>query len=223
MTKAVRFRPWCRRGVLWCLGMLLGAAVPVWATEVALAGIFPGKALLVINGGAPRLVAVGTQTPEGVKVIALDGESVSLLMDGRRQQLVLGQQSVRVESGASRTAVYLTADSQGQFHAPGSVNGVQMRFFVDTGASFVSLGGGDALRAGINLTQAQPASLQTANGVVRAWRVKLDTVQVGDVTLRNVDGIVHGTDMPFVLLGMSFLNRMEMRRDGNTMVLRQRY
>ncbi|MGL4409523.1 MAG: retropepsin-like aspartic protease family protein, partial [Zoogloea sp.] len=72
-------------------------------------------------------------------------------------------------------------------------------------------------------TQAQPASLQTANGVVQAWRVKLDTVQVGDVTLRNVDGIVHGADMPFVLLGMSFLNRMEMRRDGNTMVLRQRY
>ncbi len=222
MTKAVHFRPWCRRGVLWCLGMLLGAAVPVWATEVALAGIFPGKALLVINGGAPRLVAVGTQTPEGVKVIALDGESVSLLMDGRRQQLVLGQQSVRVESGASRTAVYLTADSHGQFHAPGSVNGIQMRFFVDTGASFVSLGRADALRAGISLTQAQPASLQTANGVVQAWRVKLDTVQVGDVTLRNVDGIVHGADMPFVLLGMSFLNRMEMRRDGNTMVLRQR-
>jgi aspartyl protease family protein len=214
MTKAACFRALRRMSWFGCLGILLGAAMPGWAAEVALA---------VINGGPPRLVAVGTQTPEGVKVLALEGDSVSVLMDGRRLQLVLGQQSVRVDSGASHTTVNLTADSHGQFHAPGSVNGVQMRFFVDTGASFVSLGRADALRAGISLTNAQPASLQTANGVVQAWRVKLDTVQVGDVTLRNVDGIVHGADMPFVLLGMSFLNRMEMRRDGNTMVLRQRY
>lgn len=65
--------------------------------------------------------------------------------------------------------------------------------------------------------------MQTANGIVRAWKVRLDTVRVGDVTLRNIEGIVHGNDMPIALLGMSFLNRMEMRRDGTILQLRQRY
>lgn len=65
--------------------------------------------------------------------------------------------------------------------------------------------------------------LQTANGLIRAWRVSLDSVRVGEITLRNVDGIVQANDMPIALLGMSFLNRMEMRRDNATLQLRQRY
>jgi aspartyl protease family protein len=98
-----------------------------------------------------------------------------------------------------------------------------MRFIVDTGATFVSLGRSDALKAGIDITKGEPAMMQTANGIVRAWKVRLDTVRVGDVTLRNIEGIVHGNDMPIALLGMSFLNRMEMRRDGTILQLRQRY
>ena len=98
-----------------------------------------------------------------------------------------------------------------------------MRFLVDTGATFVSLGRSDALKAGVDFTKGEPALMQTANGGVRAWRVSLDTVRIGDVTLRNVDGVVHANDMPIALLGMSFLNRMEMRRDGSSLLLKQRY
>ena len=57
----------------------------------------------------------------------------------------------------------------------------------------------------------------------QAWLVTLSTVRVGDVTLNEVEGIVHQHDMPIALLGMSFLNRMEMKRDGQTMTLRKRY
>ena len=65
--------------------------------------------------------------------------------------------------------------------------------------------------------------VQTANGITQGWLVTLDTVRVGDVTLNGVEGIVHQHDMPIALLGMSFLNRMEMKRDGQTMTLRKRY
>ena len=54
-------------------------------------------------------------------------------------------------------------------------------------------------------------------------QVKLDRVKVGDVVLNNVDALVHQQDLPVVLLDMSFLNRMEMRREGNTMTLKKRY
>jgi aspartyl protease family protein len=200
--------------------------MPAQATEVALAGVFPGKALMVINGGAPRSAAVGTTTPEGVRILAVDAESATVDFDGRRHKLLVGQQALHVtgrgDAGGAST-VSILADSGGQFNAAGSINGASMRFIVDTGATFVSLGRSDALKAGIDITKGEPAMMQTANGIVRAWKVRLDTVRVGDVTLRNIEGIVHGNDMPIALLGMSFLNRMEMRRDGTILQLRQRY
>jgi aspartyl protease family protein len=51
----------------------------------------------------------------------------------------------------------------------------------------------------------------------------LDKVQVGGVTMHQVDALIHESDMPIALLGMSFLNRMDMQRDGNTMTLKKRY
>jgi aspartyl protease family protein len=59
---------------------------------------------------------------------------------------------------------------------------------------------------------------------VAAYRVKLDTVRVGDIVVNNVDAaVLEGNQMPFALLGMSFLNRMEMKRDGQTMMLIRRF
>jgi aspartyl protease family protein len=203
-----------------CLGM------HAEATEVALAGVFPGKALMVINGAAPRTAAVGTTTPEGVRIHAVDAESATVDFDGRRHRLFVGQQALNVsgrgDAGSSRT-VSIHADSGGQFNTTGSINGASMRFIVDTGATFVSIGRSDAQKAGIDITKGEPVMMQTANGIVRASKVRLDAVRVGDVTLHSIEGIVHGTDMPIALLGMSFLNRMEMRRDGTVLQLRQRY
>ena len=87
----------------------------------------------------------------------------------------------------------------------------------------MALGRSDALRAGIEYTKGEPLTLQTANGQVRGWMVPLDKVRVGSFTLRNVPGVVLEGDMPYVLLGMSFLNRMDMRREGSALYLRQRY
>jgi aspartyl protease family protein len=117
----------------------------------------------------------------------------------------------------------LSADGQGHFITPGSINGESMRFIVDTGATFISMGAGDARRARIDLAKGTPGQTMTANGVARVWRVRLNNVKVGNITLHDVDATVHQHDMPIVLLGMSFLNRMEMRRDGTSLTLTQRY
>jgi len=191
---------------------------------VALAGVFPGKALLVINGGAPRTVAAGSSTPEGVRVVSVDAESAVAYFDGQRHRLVVGQHAVSVgRDGGGAPQATIEADGRGMFRTSGKINGATMQFVVDTGATFVALGRSDAQRVGLDLTRAEPISLQTANGVARGWRVPFDSVSVGGITLRNVDGVVHATDLPVALLGMSFLNRMEMRREGSTMKLRQRF
>ena len=67
------------------------------------------------------------------------------------------------------------------------------------------------------------AATRSANGPAAAYQVKLDTVRVGDITLNGIDAVVmENQDMP-VLLGMSFLNRTDMRREGQNMVLTRRF
>jgi len=117
----------------------------------------------------------------------------------------------------------MTADNQGHFYVTGSVNGATVRFLVDTGATMVSLGASDARRIGLDFNRGQKGMTQTANGQSMVSKVQLDTVRIGDVTLHNVDALIHQTEMPMALLGMTFLNRMEMQRDGSTMTLRKRF
>ncbi|HJW03482.1 MAG TPA: TIGR02281 family clan AA aspartic protease [Azospira sp.] len=204
--------------------MAAALAVPLGAqgVEVGIAGLFPNKALLVIDGAPAKAVAVGQKTETGVKLVAVDNGAAIVEVDGKRRTLRVGQ-SVISQSGGERASVVLSADAQGHFLTTGSVNGNVMRFLVDTGATMVSMGATDAKRLGIDLSKAEVGYSQTANGAARVYKVNLNTVRIGDVTLTNVDGMVMEKDMPVALLGMSFLNRMEMQRDGERMVLKKRY
>lgn len=203
--------------------LLCGAAV---AADVNLNGVIGTKALVVVDGGKPRLLAVGETSPEGVKLISVTGESAVIEMGGKRETLTMGQ-SARLAGGSRSSgaqSVTLIADSRGHFVTIGAINGITVRVLVDTGASLISMGSTEARRLGINYTAGQKAFSSTANGVVPTYRVKIDEVRIGDVTLNNVDGMVHvGDNLPIVLLGMSFLNRMEMKRDGEKMVLTKRF
>lgn len=205
-------------------GICLILMVPrVHAVDVGLAGLFPGKALLTISGGPPRIVAVGVTTPEGVKVVSTDGETATLEVSGKKRVLRVGQNVAAQPSTSGSQKVVLTADSAGHFLTSGNINGTTVRFLVDTGASMVSLGASDARRIGIDASKGEQAITSTANGQAVVTRVKLDNLRVGEITMNNVDALVHQQDMPFALLGMSFLNRMEMQREGDTMTLKKRY
>ena len=208
------------RAALMCLSF---GASAVNATDVGLAGVFPGKALLSIDGGAPRTVAVGVRTDEGVKVLSVDADGATIDVNGKKRVLRVGQNVTAQAASSAPASAVLTADAAGHFVTSGVINGRSVRFLVDTGASFVSLGAGDAQRIGVDARRGELAVVNTANGQANVWRVKLDSVRVGEIVLNNVDALVHQQDMPVVLLGMSFLNRMEMQRDGQTMTLKQRY
>lgn len=193
------------------------------ATSVALAGLLPGKAVLIINEGTPRTLSIGA-SHGGVTLVAVEEGAATVEVDGKKQRIALGARAGGSAGGdAGGKSVRLTADMQGHFYTVGTVNGAPIRFVVDTGATMIALGAADALRANIDYRKGQAGAVSTANGTTRMWRVTLNTVKVGDVTLHNVDAGVLEHDMPVALLGMSFLNRMEMQRDGLSMTLRQRY
>jgi aspartyl protease family protein len=200
-------------------------AVAANATDVNVIGLFPGKAVVVIDRGSPRTLAVGQHTPEGVVLISSDSKKAVLEIDGKRETLEMGQD---FESSSRPTSAHpsvtLPADSRGQFYADGQVNGAHVRFMVDTGATTILLPAGDAARLGIDYRHGQQGHIQTANGSATAYRVVLDSVTVGDIIAYNVDAVVaEAQGLDVALLGMSFLNRTEMRRDGAYMTLTKRY
>ena len=202
---------------------LLALPAGALATEVNVIGVFPGKAVVTINRGAPRTLSIGEKTAEGVVLISSDSKGAVLEIDGRRETLELGQHFAGASSGLGRQSVNLAPDSSGHFLADGMVNGSHIRFMVDTGATLVSIPITEAARLGIDYQKGQPGYSILADGRrVASWRVMLDSVTVGDVTLLNVEGAVgQGSGTP--LLGMSFLNRMEMRREGQNLTLTKRY
>jgi aspartyl protease family protein len=197
--------------------------MPALAADVTLVGLIGAKAIVVIDGGAPRTLAPGQKTAEGVLLLGTEKDAASFEIDGKKRTLRMGQ-AYSAAARAGRENVTLSADARGHFVTMGSINGGSVRFLVDTGATMVALPASEAKRLGINYLQGQRGQVQTANGVAVAYRVKLDTVRIGDIEVNNVDAVVSENDaMGVILLGMSFLNRMEMKRDGQSMTLTKRY
>lgn len=194
------------------------------ATAVTVVGLFPGKAVVVINGQAPRTLSVDQKTAEGVTLLRTASDSATFNIDGKRVVLEIGQLFAAPAASGGAQAVNLPADSNGHFLSVGQVNGKSVRFLVDTGATSVSLPAAFAQNAGIDYRKGQRLVMQTANGNALAYRVMLDSVSVGDITIYQVEGVVHeGDGLNVALLGMSFLNRMEMRREGTMLTLTKRF
>jgi aspartyl protease family protein len=202
-------------------GLLIAAAAA--ATDITVSGLFTNKAVVQIDNGPLQTLSVGQKTPQGVVLVSVDRESATFEIDGKRMTLGLGRARMATTAPAAESAT-LIADVRGHFAADGLVNGMPVRFFVDTGASLVSLPSSEASRLSIDYRKGQKALMGTANGTTTGYLIKLDTVKVGSVTLHGVDAVVmEGGGLGAPLLGMSFLNRMDMKREGDIMTLTRRY
>jgi aspartyl protease family protein len=193
--------------------------------DVTVVGLSQGRAVVLIgNSAKPKVVRDGDTLSNGARLIKATPESAIVEINGKRQTLTLGTNNLGGRpSGNSASRVTLIADTRGHFVTTGTINGATVRFLVDTGATMVSMGVGDARRIGLNYLAGERGVSRTANGVAAVYRVKLDDVRVGDIALSNIDALVHEADMPWVLLGMSFLNRLEMTRQGDDLTLVKRY
>lgn len=210
--------------LLTCGGLLAGSGA-AYAQSVALSGLLGTKALLVVDGSAPKSVAVG-ETHRGVKVLSTTADQAVVEVGGSRQTLRMGEAPVNAGGpahGAENGKIVLHAGSGGHFLTPGQINGRAVTFLVDTGASTVALSVADAERIGLAYKSGQPVRVNTANGVVPGWLVQLTSVRLGQVDVYQVDAIVSPAAMPYVLLGNSFLTRFQMTRTNDQLVLDKRY
>jgi len=213
-----------RRSLLAFAALLAGTGA--FAQSVALQGMLGSKALLIVDGAAPKMVAPG-ETHQGVRVVSTSGDQAVVEMGGKRHTLRIGEApaSVGGKGGgpASGSRIVLAAGSGGHFMAQGAINGRAVHFMVDTGASLIGLGASEAERLGLNYKAGERGMISTANGVAQAWKMKLGSVRVGDVEVFDVDAVVSPQPMPYILLGNSFLTRFQMKRENDQMVLERRY
>lgn len=192
------------------------------AADISVVGLFPGKAVLVIDNAPPKTYSVGAKIADGTKLVSVGSSNATIEANGKRQTIAIGEHFNRgTSSGPAK--VVLQADGAGHFTTNGQINGGTVRMLVDTGATMISMPASDAMRLGIDYRKGQPGMVNTANGQAPVYRVKLNTVKVGDIELNGVDALVQESGLPIILLGMSFLNRTEMRREGEQMTLIKRY
>lgn len=213
-----------RHSLLGTFFLALMGSSSVWSQTVTLQGMMGNRALLIIDGDRPRSLAPG-ESAGNVRVLSTSANQAVVSVNGRQLTLRLGEAPASVggtpaSEGGDR--IVLSADSRGHFFAQGSINNRPAQFMVDTGASYVALGQPEADRLRIDYKSANTVGISTANGVAQGWRLKLRSVRVGDVTLYEVDAVVTPLPMPMILLGNSFLNRFNMRRDGDQLTLSRR-
>ncbi|HYD57777.1 MAG TPA: TIGR02281 family clan AA aspartic protease [Burkholderiales bacterium] len=207
------------------LSLLLACAgAAAHAGNVSLIGVIGERAaVLSLDGGEPKTVKVG-QKWNGITVRAVGKTRATVEIDGATQVLQLGQHYRGAASASGgRESVALVAGPSGHFLADGAVNGVQVQFVVDTGATLIALPGAQAARLGIDYRKGARGMTQTANGPVEVFRVRLDSVRVGAIELNGLEGIVIEKGLPVALLGMSFLSRVDMRQEGDRMTLTRRF
>lgn len=198
------------------------------AARVAVLGLFPGKAVVSLDGGAPRTLAAGQKIADGMTLAAVGADAATIEAGGRRISLRIGESfgtpgAPAAPSGAANggDTVVLSADSGGHYVTVGAINDRAVKFFVDTGASMVWMSAEVAKRIGLDYARGQQFQVRTAGGPRSAYAVRLASVRVGSITLTDVEaGVGEGAGTgDTVLLGMSFLSRLSMTRDGNVLRL----
>ena len=195
-----------------------------YATDVEVSGLFSGKAMVSINGGRPRILAAGQASPEGVKLLSANSSSASFEIDGKKQTLSMGQSISTSSVSGTKPTVKLVAGSGGHFLTTGSINGYPIHFMVDTGATAIAFSTAQAQAMGLDLSHAPRGSVTTASGYANSYRVMLNNVKIGDISLNLVEAVVVDS-MPgdMALLGNSFLSRLEMKREGTVLTLTKNY
>lgn len=204
--------------------LLLVTNVAAAVDSISLQALFKDKAIVLVDG-ARRVLKSGEKSPEGVKLLATDtqDEKAEVEIDGKREVLRLGV----VTSGFASKGkgnVTLYPDRGGHFFVDGLVNGTNVRFLVDTGATVVAMSSAVANRIGIDYRKnGQPGMAGTPAGYVQTYDITLNSIQVGGITLYNVAGsVIEGNHPREALLGMSFLGLLDMKRDGEKMELSER-
>ncbi|GAB3463930.1 retropepsin-like aspartic protease family protein [Azotobacter salinestris] len=203
------------------LALALAAGLAA-AAEVRVVGLFPGAAVINLEGRR-QILRIGQEGPGGVRLLEADSRGALLQVDGvaRRYELTRDYGAGEGFAPPGRASLGIARGEGGHYWVAGSIGGQPVQFLVDTGATTVALSESQARRLGIDYRRGgRPVRVSTANGIAQGWQVKLERVKVGALEVLGVESVVLQGDSPgTALLGMSFLNRVRWREEQGMLML----
>ncbi len=199
------------------------------ATEVALVGLMGSKAVVTIDGGQQKILSPGQRTPEGVKLVSVGTADASFEIDGKLRRVGLGESAFQTAVMAPELrpkggSAVIAADSTGRFVTHMQVNGFDTEGVVDFKTSLITLNTNEAKRLGVDVRSASRALASKTGGLAPIYRVKLKQLRIGGITLENIEAVVNeGPNPPVIVLGSNILNRLEVKREGSSLLLSKPY
>jgi len=191
--------------------------------DIVVVGLFSDQAVVEINK-KQRLLKLGVTSPEGVTLISANSRYAVLEKDGVTEKYELGTRiSTNFSPPVAQTVVSIWP-TNGMYTTVGSVNGYSVDFLVDTGASAIALNAATARRLDLDYLQGKKVGVKTASGIEVAYHVMLDEVQIGEIKLNNIRAMVLEGEQPeHALLGMTFLEQLDIERKDEQMNLKKKF
>ena len=197
----------------------------VLAKNFRLVALFPGKAMIEYQG--KRILLKSGHEKNGFELLSTDtyAQTAEIAIDGQSARYELGRHIGGNYKQAEKQEVHIIKDNRGSYRTDGQINGKLVSFIVDTGANKVAMSELQARALGLDYNKDDQRVIAfTASGQTDAWRVVIDKVTIGGISLNDVDGMVVMGDSPAItLLGMSFLDKLDISQQDNLMILRQKF
>ncbi|MBV1910829.1 MAG: TIGR02281 family clan AA aspartic protease [Kangiellaceae bacterium] len=196
--------------------------------EFKVIGLFKNAAMIEYKG-KQKMLRSGQVYKKVIKLVSADSHAANFLVDGKPITLGLHESKLgnifSTDEPAAKKSIRIPRDNTGMYRTAGTINGVPVYFLVDTGASQVAMNEATARKVGLQYKlYGQKVGVSTAAGRSHAWAVKLKSVSVGGMEIKQVDGmVVKGVGPNEVLLGMSFLRQLKLQDDGQLLKLTKKY
>lgn len=193
-----------------------------FGVEIEAKMLAQNTAILMIDG-QQRALRAGSKSPEGVLLVSADGKQAVLEIEGKRKTITLSRGIVNQFKAANKTEIRIASGAGGHYQTQGLINGYQVEFLVDTGATTIAMNHFVAERLGIDYRAGTPITVNTANGPTKAFLVTLSSVSVGNIVVNQVSAAVSTTDSPsIVLLGNAYLSKVDLKIDQGVLVLKEK-
>ncbi len=191
--------------------------------DVKVLGLFKNMAVLDINDQR-TVMRVGDTRHGNMRLLAANSEKAVFEIKGRRIVLSMSDTgAIRTDLPTSGGHMAQLISNGGLYSVTGAVNGQLADFVVDTGASYVTMSPQQAKALRLDYSNARKIMMSTANGKSTAYVFTVKSVRIGGIELHNVEAaVMNNLSSSKILLGMSFLNQVDMKHGTGFMVLKER-
>ena len=189
--------------------------------NIVVKGLFTDNAIVIVDG-KQRFLKKGKTSPEGITLLSADSKQAKIRYKDKVRTLSLSKDIGSSYVEPTVKEVRLQRGRNGHYFSPGTINGRQTNFLVDTGASTVALSSTDAEGLSLDYKSGSKVRVNTASGVSDAYQITLREVAIGGLSVNNVRAVVIEGNYPLqILLGNSFLSEVEMEVDQGVLVLQK--